>query len=1404
MWYFSLVKSEPLLDLHRRWRLRSADPAAYWGIYVFSPEDDDRVALAMGFHSLEEFLKHPCLFLLGRPGAGKTAEFQAHFTAGSRAGERIIAFEARHLDGAGAESIFAGQEWRDALDSNLPIRLVLDSVDEALLGRGTFMDGLLRQLKSAKAATEKKGLQLSIVLTCRLSEWDENIAENIAGLWTKSATECTYELAPLSSHAALKLAEAQKVLNKKAFMAAVQAGDMESYACWPRTLVWLAKEYAREGAISSTLTALHERRCSWQFEDNGRMERLHDKLKPEDIQRMGEAVEILATAAIATGKQRFVIGQTDGKELDVSALVGAMAKSFNQPTNGLAAMQQDFIRTLKFGNLFELAGEARVFQEQADAEFLAARRLARIPATQLARFFGKETANGWQVFQQLYATAAMAAVHSSDFRRWLLANDPLVLLRTDFAGLKNADKKTAVAAFLELIHAGKAPDAHDQPTHLQTLAHEDLAEQLRPWLHDRKRNMLAREVALKIAAACAGEGLRNELKDDIWELAAGEEADELYYLSVAIAAIGVDWSKERLMTIATGAGPSGQHWNSRGAALYALFDGKRTHLPKSEQAKLSEVVGHFDQNPTGVIGVYDGFILSSHEFLASDDPAEVCALLKALEQWRAPLDRFGKIYKLAIATLRAACSLLPNASVTAALADWWYWAIFSHNYQTPGQSTSCSLADIGLDDMKKRQRLLAAMLRHPLAGKLSERLEMQLPCENDDFEWLLTLLPSDGSLDEKVVARLIATRVYNRSRREKYLPAIQSAYSASAELRAALPVAPDGDIHAELVRMESEQERRSAKSLAEYKRRVDAQPKYDPEKAFADALDGCRKGDERWWQWLLESIAQLGQKNQEGSLWSVSTPLSLPHWNRIATDDVSVVSAAARAYLLKQPPTLPERKQSNLGMEATKLALTYLIETLRTDSELRAAFRSEWGEVVLRSLYPDRNPLPELLSVLMEINTPVTLACIREQLDFDWGENRYLIAEHLDPVWSRDVQSVFEEILSRTPIQPESYRTGITCIARHDREAAAALALRRSEEFAESPVSDSRRIAIGTALLAFPEHWQRIWPYVSGDEEGIQCLAWVASAFEHLGWRKQLFLEKEKHTDFITALYGYLLKHLPPEVHHQSPSPSGIDHCRDIERACYQALVAMGRSDLLRRAFVFAGIADRPWTARTIKQTERNTLAQQWEPWPLDHFAEWIATDGGARITDDDSLQSAVEASLQRFEEAWKTGKMPPHFLWDVKEKQPLREKALSDVLKTHLEQDLPKHIIPRNTELFISREPEFFTGEKTDLHIQTLLSNGSRATTIIEVKLCDYTTLEKNMETQLAERYLREKGFTHGIYFVGWFTCTTWPKKKRPFQNRGLTAARRLLESQANKLSVEGLRIRSVICCLSLHSSAK
>ena len=572
------MAEQRLFDLGRFWKKRSLRMPALWELREFgpSPGDLDGFPLAepFGIAKLEQLRTQSCVFLLGRPGAGKTAECRRHFQPENFPGEKLVKFEIRELDSGRAAAIFEHPEWRAARESDQPVRLVVDGVDEALFREPNFFEALKR-----RAAFEKAHKEFSLVLICRLAEWDESAAGEIAALWHCKAANCAYELLPLSEAAAVSLAAAHGVNDGGAFLLACCRRKMSSYACWPRTLIWLAREFATGGDISSSLTELHEKRFQRYFEDDSDEALPRDmriRLTPERAVIWKDAVEVIAAVGLATGTQRF---RHDGKPSDIDAgelsvrdLAAALeCLPANLNVGALAGNAIAFAEALRFG-VFENVGGGRAFQEQSDMEFLAARRLRRLPVEQLIEFFGRWRDEKWRIVPQLATTAATLAGFDDescrDFRRHLLCDDPLVLLRTDFARVPDSERDEIVEALLEDTSRKGAKDRAESQAQLATLKHPRLANQLRGWLHNRTASPDARGLALRIGieTGCT------ELAEDIWNLIMAGEEYRLPWLASAVEVLCSSWPKERFLQLARHEAPSDPAWSIAGHALRALFN----------------------------------------------------------------------------------------------------------------------------------------------------------------------------------------------------------------------------------------------------------------------------------------------------------------------------------------------------------------------------------------------------------------------------------------------------------------------------------------------------------------------------------------------------------------------------------------------------------------------------------------------------------------------------------------------------------------------------------------------------------------------------------------------------------------------------------------------------------------
>ena len=145
---------------------------------------------------------------------------------------------------------------------------------------------------------------------------------------------------------------------------------------------------------------------------------------------------------------------------------------------------------------------------------------------------------------------------------------------------------------------------------------------------------------------------------------------------------------------------------------------------------------------------------------------------------------------------------------------------------------------------------------------------------------------------------------------------------------------------------------------------------------------------------------------------------------------------------------------------------------------------------------------------------------------------------------------------------------------------------------------------------------------------------------------------------------------------------------------------------------------------------------------------------------------------------------------------RPKRELSFSDYVKRFLDRDLERYLVAANREVQNRR------GNATDILVQCLVADeaggpAQRFAVVVEAKGSWNPGLLAAMETQLAERYLREHEADRGVYLVGWYNCEAWDQDdsaKEQSWRHDLVELRAELARQASALSNENRRIEAVV----------
>jgi hypothetical protein len=228
--------------------------------------------------------------------------------------------------------------------------------------------------------------------------------------------------------------------------------------------------------------------------------------------------------------------------------------------------------------LFSSRGPARMgWAHQSYAEFLAADYLAtkQASAENILKILCHPSGG---LIPQLWTVAAWVASRSQAVRAGLIAQEPFALLRGDLLSWTQDDLAALTDALLLAFHEQRAHDFGLGITFdYRKLAHPGLAEQLRPYIVDPAKHVIARRAALMIARACRVPGLQTELLSVALDPAGNPSIREH-----AVSALGDcaddDAKKQLLPLVRKECGPD-PHQQIKGQALRILWP---NHLTSAE------------------------------------------------------------------------------------------------------------------------------------------------------------------------------------------------------------------------------------------------------------------------------------------------------------------------------------------------------------------------------------------------------------------------------------------------------------------------------------------------------------------------------------------------------------------------------------------------------------------------------------------------------------------------------------------------------------------------------------------------------------------------------------------------------------------------------------------------------
>ena len=439
------------------------------------------------------------LVMLGPAGSGKTTE------AARLADQERLAGASVHLCRL-AEFAETSTELRQHLaersrGADERTVLYLDALDEAMIPSRRRWLAIKQWVTDDLAATGA-----SVRITCRSAVWPPELTPVIREL-VGTESFATVALRPLSDEG-IHAAAASQGIAPAAFVERIHSSGARSLAAQPLSLRMLMRLHQSNHGLPASLRDLFQNGLELLASDPQRRHEI-DTQNPLPPTELLEAAERLACY--------MILGGRDTVHLRDEPLPNQLGR---QDLSATVSPRE--LEAIRLSGLSDSTSPASFrFAHRQFAEYLAGRRLGRLPTHQAKALLAGP--DGWSngVAGPLRETAAFAAMFNADVAHWIASRDPDVIGLSDVADSNL--RRDATLALLDRFRRGELTAAQLRPDVLEFrgLRYDHADSDLRPLLAARADGCNDQlECAVDLVRAWKLPSLNTELADLLLDPAA--------------------------------------------------------------------------------------------------------------------------------------------------------------------------------------------------------------------------------------------------------------------------------------------------------------------------------------------------------------------------------------------------------------------------------------------------------------------------------------------------------------------------------------------------------------------------------------------------------------------------------------------------------------------------------------------------------------------------------------------------------------------------------------------------------------------------------------------------------------------------------------------------------------------
>lgn len=516
--------------------------------FMVDPESDwSHVYFDKPVKKNNQLLSTKCLLLLGEPGIGKSTELKHFRDVDTQEGKKTALFELRDYDskddlrlGIFNDEIIKG--WLN--DSNKPISIYLDSLDEALLEAKRISVGVFEIIKELNRHGE-----VFLRLACRTSDLPSDFDAQLESLYGESKS--VLELTPLRGND-VKLAAKALNLDGDEFLKIIQNKELGVLASRPITLNMLLEEFQETHTVSENISDTYEKGSLFLLESSEQRIELKNDGELTAEQRLLIA-ERIATALMICNKSAIFIGlNSDATISDVHIdEINSGIEVALQNEDELNLTKAKIRETLDTA-LFKSLGKNRYsFVHQTFAEYLAARYLHRNKFTKalLYDIFVINDGVSEGLVPQLKEVALWASIYDEKFFKRLVDIDPELLLKNNLAGVDEQKSKQLLESLYKHVTERKIESRlnYKKFKFYRFLNFSGIIKFLKKKLRHRKTKNHSKLFLLDIISAIKLNELTNDLINVV--LNKKEELDVRSYSLEVLCELEKSESKKKLLRL---------------------------------------------------------------------------------------------------------------------------------------------------------------------------------------------------------------------------------------------------------------------------------------------------------------------------------------------------------------------------------------------------------------------------------------------------------------------------------------------------------------------------------------------------------------------------------------------------------------------------------------------------------------------------------------------------------------------------------------------------------------------------------------------------------------------------------------------------------------------------------------